>query len=285
MSVKNKINKLLKKATIKYRFVVMTDDSFEERVSVKFNRLRFFLLFLGVFTLVFSFSFFIIANTSMKNLIPGMSQKDLEKEVLGLSVKSDSLITVLGYHDLYLTNLENIITGNLVSFKDSIDDGERLIDVSKINFINSTEDSLFRQNVEEEEKGVLLFNQNRNSLVLFFPPVSGVITDRFNPSSSHYGIDLVTKENAKVSSVLPGTIVVSEWNPETGHTIGIQHKDGYLSFYKHNSVLLCSSGDYVKGGEHIAIVGDSGKFSSGPHLHFELWHNGTPVNPENYILF
>lgn len=284
MSVKNKINKLLKKATIKYRFVVMTDDSFEERVSVKFNHIRLFLLFLIAFTLIFLFSFFIISNTSVKNLVPGMSQKDLEKEVVGLSIKSDSLITVLGYHELYLTNLENIITGNIVSFKESVDE-EEPVDFSKINFTTSVEDSLFRQNVEEEEKGVLLFNQNKNSLVLFFSPVSGVITDRFNPSSLHFGVDLVAKENANVSSVLPGTVVVSEWNPETGHTIGIQHKDGYLSFYKHNSVLLCSSGDYVGGGEHIAIIGNSGVFSSGPHLHFELWHNGTPVNPENYILF
>jgi lipoprotein NlpD len=159
------------------------------------------------------------------------------------------------------------------------------ISLDDIDFATSTKESLLRQNVEEEEKGALFFNNNKNNLVLFFTPISGVITERFNVSTLHYGVDVVAKENSRVASVLSGTIVVSDWNPETGHSIGIQHKDGYLSFYKHNSVLLRSVGDYVKGGEHVAIIGDSGEFSSGSHLHFELWQNGKPVNPENFILF
>ena len=285
MSDKNKITRLLKRALIKYRFVVMTDDSFEEKISLKFNRLKLFSFIICFLSLVFIFSFLLISNTTIKNLVPGMSKEDLEENVINLSIKTDSLIAVLNNQKTYLNNLENIINGNVNSFEEKLSQEELQIDVSKINFTLSAKDSLFRLSVEEEEKGTLSFNTVKNNLILFFPPISGVITDRFSTGSLHYGIDLVAKENTRVASVLAGTIILSEWNPNTGHTIAVQHKDGYLSFYKHNSVLLRSTGDYVKKGEHIAIIGDSGEYSSGPHLHFELWHNGIAVDPEKYIVF
>jgi len=269
---------------VKYRFVIMTDDSFEERLSLKISRVKIlFLLILGI-CITFLFSFFLISNTFIKSYIPGISKEDLENQVVALSIKSDSLIGVLNYQKSYLTNIQNIILGNVVSYKDSLEKA-RDIGLGEIDFATSAKESLLRQNVEEEEKGALFFNENKNNLVLFFTPIQGVITEKFSASSLHYGVDVVAKENSRVASVLSGTVVVSDWNPETGQSIGIQHKDGYLSFYKHNSVLLRSVGDYVKGGEHVAIIGDSGEFSSGSHLHFELWQNGKPVNPENFILF
>ena len=284
MSAKNKIKNLLKQMIVKYRFVIMTDDSFEERLSLKISRVKIlFLLILGI-CITFLFSFFLISNTFIKSYIPGISKEDLENQVVALSIKSDSLIGVLNYQKSYLTNIQNIILGNVVSYKDSLEKA-RDIGLGEIDFATSAKESLLRQNVEEEEKGALFFNENKNNLVLFFTPIQGVITEKFSASTLHYGVDVVAKENSRVASVLSGTVVVSDWNPETGHSIGIQHKDGYLSFYKHNSVLLRSVGDYVKGGEHVAIIGDSGGFSSGSHLHFELWQNGKPVNPENFILF
>ena len=284
MSAKNKIKNLLKQMIVKYRFVIMTDDSFEERLSLKISRVKIlFLLILGI-CITFLFSFFLISNTFIKSYIPGISKEDLENQVVALSIKSDSLIGVLNYQKSYLTNIQNIILGNVVSYKDSLEEA-RDIGLGEIDFATSAKESLLRQNVEEEEKGALFFNENKNNLVLFFTPIQGVITEKFSASSLHYGVDVVAKENSRVASVLSGTVVVSDWNPETGQSIGIQHKDGYLSFYKHNSVLLRSVGDYVKGGEHVAIIGDSGEFSSGSHLHFELWQNGKPVNPENFILF
>ena len=120
---------------------------------------------------------------------------------------------------------------------------------------------------------------------MFFTPLSGLISDGYNNKTKHFGIDLVAKEKSRISSVLEGTVIISHWAYETGYVIGVQHKNDYLSFYKHNSVLLKSVGDYVNAGDHIAIIGNSGELSSGPHLHFELWHKGTPVNPENYISF
>ena len=121
--------------------------------------------------------------------------------------------------------------------------------------------------------------------MIFYTPISGIITDKFDSKTKHFGIDLVAKEKTRISSVLEGTVVISNWTSETGYVIGIQHKNNYFSLYKHNSVLLKSVGDFVNASDHIAIIGNSGELSSGPHLHFELWHKGTPVNPEDYISF
>ena len=124
-----------------------------------------------------------------------------------------------------------------------------------------------------------------HEFLMFFPPLSGLIIDEFNSNTKHFGIDLVAKEKTRISSVLDGTVVVSHWTSETGYVIVVQHKNDYLSQYKHNSVLLKKVGDFVLAGEHLAIIGNSGELSSGPHLHFELWHKGVPVNPKDYISF
>ena len=127
--------------------------------------------------------------------------------------------------------------------------------------------------------------KGNNNLIVFFAPLMGIITDGFDRKTKHFGLDVVAKEKSRISSVLDGTVVISTWSSETGYVIGVQHQNGYLSLYKHNSIILKSIGDFVSAGEHVAIIGNSGDLSSGPHLHFELWHEGIPVNPENYIVF
>ena len=161
------------------------------------------------------------------------------------------------------------------------------IDIAPVvSYNKSSEDSAMRANVEFEEKGVIRRSLNRKSdLLVFFPPIKGILTDGFNPKTKHFGVDLVAKEKTRISAVLDGTVIISHWTSETGYVIGVQHKNDYVSLYKHNSVLLHSVGDFVTIGQPIAIIGNSGELSSGPHLHFELWHDGVPVNPENYILF
>ncbi len=119
----------------------------------------------------------------------------------------------------------------------------------------------------------------------FFNPLKGIITSEFDLSLNHYGIDIVSKENDAVKATLDGTVLFADWTVETGHVISIQHRDNYISVYKHNSVLLKKTGNFVKAGEPIAIVGESGELTTGAHLHFELWYNGTPVNPLEYIAF
>ena len=284
MQDKKRINGFWKKALNKYRFVIMTDDSFEEKFSLKTNRLNVF-LFLSFFTLFCVVATFIlITNTSLREFVPGKESEEVQREIISLVLRSDSLMARLENQQLYFENFKTIIGGK-IPLDSSITIDNKNIE-KKPSFERSVEDSLLRVLVESNETGMInLKNNMKNELFAFFTPVFGVVTDTFNLKAKHFGIDLVAKENARISSVLDGVVVISDWNPQTGYVIGVQHKNGFLSLYKHNSMLLKSVGDYVNAGEHIAVIGNTGEFSSGPHLHFELWLDGVAVNPKNYILF
>ncbi len=268
----------------KYRFVIMTDNSFEERLSTKVSRLNI-IAFVGLLLFLCFFSvMLLISYTPLSEYVPGKSSVDIQKNLIKLNIKSDSLESILINQSIYLENINKIINGEeLISPKNSEEITNTPIQIS---FEKIKEDSLFRVKIEDEDKSSIYKKENTNNTnLIFFTPLSGLISDGYNNNKKHFGIDLVAKEKSRISSVLEGSVVISHWAYETGYVIGIQHKNDYLSFYKHNSVLLKSVGDYVNAGDHIAIIGNSGELSSGPHLHFELWHKGEPVNPENYISF
>ena len=269
----------------KYRFVIMTDNSFEEKLSVRLTRIN---VIASIGTLVFLCFFstmLLIAYTPLSEYVPGKSSIEVQKSLIDLNIKSDSLEAILVNRSIYLENINKIINGEeLVNPENYAEITNTQIPIS---FEKSKEDSLFRVKVEAEDKSSIYKKDNpsNNTTLVFFTPLTGLISDGYNNKTKHFGIDLVAKEKSRISSVLEGTVIISHWAYETGYVIGVQHKNDYLSFYKHNSVLLKSVGDYVNAGDHIAIIGNSGELSSGPHLHFELWHKGIPVNPENYISF
>tara|TARA_B100001250_G_scaffold142800_1_gene122193 strand:- start:4427 stop:5281 length:855 start_codon:yes stop_codon:yes gene_type:complete len=284
MQDKTRVNKFLKKVFHKYRFVIMTDDSFEERFSLKLSKLNLF-SFLGVFVFLCFFAmFFLVSYTSLSEYLPGKAKSEVHSELVLLTLKADSLIKALELQKNHLDNINNIIRGKeLISPENNVNTTG--FDPN-LSFEKSINDSLLRIAVESEERGSLSIDKKeKNDVIMFFTPIKGLITDAFSFTEKHFGVDLVAKEKTRVCSVLEGTVVFSNWTSETGYVIGIQHKNGYFSLYKHNSTILKSVGDFVKTGEHIAIIGNSGEFSSGTHLHFELWRKGVPVNPENYILF
>ena len=282
MKDKNRARRLFKKFLHKYRLVLMSKDSYEEKMSTNISRFNVVGVFFVLFLFCFGISVLLITKTGLGSLIKNEDQI-AQEELIAVNNKADSLIEVLSSQKKYLNNIKTIINGGKLITKETID----TIGVSKnISFKKSFEDSLLRIAVESEtSSSIIIKTAEADRLVVFYKPVDGVITDFFDSKQKHFGIDLVAKENARVSSVLNGTVVLSSWTYETGHVIGIQHDNGYFSLYKHNSVILRSVGDFVSAGEHIAIVGDSGNLSSGPHLHFELWQHGMPVNPVNYILF
>ena len=274
---------LWKKVLKKYRFVIMTNDSYEERFSLKLNRLSVF-AFVWVVVFFCVFLAVLLLTTSLTDYVPGKASEDVQKELILLSEQSDSLLAILNSQHTYMENVRNIISGNKLISPQTIESNKNIED--EISFEKSIEDSILRATVESEDKGVIRTNtENYTEVLMFFPPIEGMITDQFNPKTKHFGIDLVAKEKTRISTVLEGTVIISNWTAETGYVIGVQHKNNYISIYKHNSILLKDVGDFVNVGEPIAIIGNSGELSSGPHLHFELWHRGEPVNPENYILF
>ena len=284
MQDKEGLNRFWEKAFHKYRFVIISDNSFEEKLSVKLSRLNVF-SFSG-FLIFFCFfsAILLIAYTPLKEYVPGKAKKAIQKELIALTIKADSLVEALETQDLYLKNINTIINGDALIPPKIIDTVKSF--ESEISFEKSIEDSLLRIAVEAEGVGAILINgEENNEVLMFFAPIAGMITSGFNPKTKHFGVDLVAKEKTRILSTLGGTVIISHWTSETGYVIAIQHKNDYVSLYKHNSLLLKEVGDFVIAGDHIAVIGNSGELSSGPHLHFELWHKGAPVNPEDYISF
>jgi len=274
----------------KYRLVVLNDETFEERVSVKLSRMNVYIFFSAIFLLMLIGVLLIIINTPLKEYIPGYGDMEFRAQLMVVQNETDSLAILLQQQDAFINSFKKIVNEDFEN--DSInqitaDEGKDYsnIDIEKV----SAEDSLLRAEVEEQLRFSLAnvgditdIDTSRNN---YFPPIEGYVTSEFEPEKEHFGIDLVAPLNSPVKAVLPGTVVVSNWTVETGYVIGIQHNNNVLSFYKHNSILLKKVGNFVKAGDVIAIIGESGEQSTGPHLHFELWQNKSPVNPRNYIAF
>jgi murein DD-endopeptidase MepM/ murein hydrolase activator NlpD len=279
--------KLITKLRNKYRLVILNDDTFEEKLSFKLSRLNVFVVTgLSVIVLIAGTTL-LIAFTPLREYIPGYSSTALKKKALQLTQVTDSISQQLGYNALYLQNIQGIIDGKV-----PLDLSDSLV-VDSLNEVNlaagvTKSDSMLRKLVEEEEQFTVPVSGNSRlnmASLNFFTPLKGLVTSSFDPSQDHLGIDVVAKENEVVKSVQDGRVIFAEWTSETGYVLIIQHADKFISAYKHNSSLLKEQGEEVNSGEPIAIIGNSGDLSSGPHLHFELWYNGYPVDPQEYILF
>ncbi len=286
MNNKKKSSKNLKETSNKYRLVILTDNTFEEKLSFRLslNGIILFVFFLLFFC--FLSSFLVLSYSPLKEHIPGRSSSEVQKSLIDLAVRSDSLEKRLKTRAHYLNNIMSIVKGSPLADSLVLEDVfDKKISIDELEK-SSSEDSVLRTEVESIETGTIFEKKSyRSKQPLFLSPISGVITDLYNKKIGHYGIDIVAKENEPIISVLEGSVIISHWTNETGYVIGVQHKDNFISFYKHNSVLLKKVGDFVLAGEQIAIIGNSGQLSSGPHLHFELWHNGEAVNPQEYINF
>ena len=271
----------------KYRFVILNSDTFEERLAFTLSKLNLFVLCCFSLLLLIGGTSLIIATTSLKEYIPGYASSNMRRNVVALSHLSDSLLVTIEQNILYINNLKAIINGGEPLEKKHLQDlgFEKNTPPS---FETVLADSVLRNQIEDEERFSLFSSDGRkNSLQneLFFTPLKGVLTQSFDARLKHFGVDVVAKKNSPIKCILDGVVVFASWTAETGHVIAVLHESGVFSIYKHNSVLLKKEGDTVLAGEVVAIIGNSGKFSSGPHLHFELWHNNKPINPESYIIF
>lgn len=283
---KTKKGKLKQKLTDKYRLVVLNENTFEERFSLKLSRLNVFVLG-GLFSiLLVTLTILFIGYTPIKEYIPGYSSTNLKLRAEKLAYKSDSLKKKINLLENYTKAIRPILTGELEP--EAIDSlkGEtvqRVIDVSKLSA--TKEDSLFREKVESEDRFPIQNNVNSTVKIVFFSPLSGTISQKFDPDSKHFALDIVAKTGTPIKAIADGTVIFSGWTTETGYVILLKHSNDYTSVYKHNGNLLKQQGDFVKSGEVIASVGSSGELTTGPHLHFELWSGGYAVNPTEYIDF
>jgi murein DD-endopeptidase MepM/ murein hydrolase activator NlpD len=290
MSEKKKKIELLNQLKNKYRLVIMNDDTFEEKASFVLSPLSVFVFIVSSTLFLIIAVTYLIAFTSLREYIPGYADVNMRRNVVKLTYKTDSLTNELAVRDLYLENLKLVLSGN---FKDTIS-SKIIKDTTKkferITVKPSEEDLALRKQIEEEEKNSLRFTEKNTvktgiNSFFFFVPLKGLVTNKFKVTPDHYGVDVVAQRNEAIKAALDGTVTISNWTPETGHVIQLQHDENIISIYKHNSVLLKKVGERVKAGEPIAIIGESGEQSTGPHLHFELWYKGKAVDPQEYMSF
>lgn len=284
-----KIKSYLSKIKNKYRLVILNDETFEEKLSFKLSRLNVLTVISVVTITLIVIVSSLIAFTPLREYIPGYTDPDHRRRAVESYLKADSLSKEIYTKNQYLDNLMMILNDDFPLDTIGLNpDSSKSYEISALK--KSAKDSILRELIETEDKYNLVNNDKKRvrkdiAELLFFTPLTGEITNVFRPEKEHYGIDISAPENEPVKATLNGTVFFSEWTSETGHVIKIQHENNLVSSYKHNSVLLKKAGDYVKAGEVIAILGNSGEYSTGAHLHFELWHNGAPLNPEDYINF
>ena len=274
------------KLTDKYRLVVLNDDTFEERFSLKLSRLNVFVLG-GVFSIVLiAITAVIIAFTAIKEYIPGYASSKLKADAIKLTFDADSLKQKLAILENYTKALKPILTGTISSEEiDSLQVKARQITIDESELDASKEDSLFREKIDRETRFAILNTDKSNVKIVFFAPLKGTISQDFEATSKHFAIDIVAETGSPVKAVADGTVIFSGWSAETGYVLLLKHDNDYISVYKHNGNLLKQQGDFVKSGEVIASVGSTGELSTGPHLHFELWKGGYAMNPTNFIDF
>jgi murein DD-endopeptidase MepM/ murein hydrolase activator NlpD len=274
----------------KYRFSVSNNHTLEEIWKVILTRYNAFLLITFLVVFIIGATIAMISFTNLREFIPGYPDVTMRRNILMSAIRLDSLDRELKLRDKYFDNLNAIIAGNKPAEMSVQQDTTK--NYKAIKFNSSPDDSVLRTRVENEERYNLTLGPSTPESVSglanlhFFPPVKGIISGRYDIRTKHFGTDIVTKPKALVSAVLDGTVIFTGWTMETGFVIEVQHPNNIVSVYKHNANLLKETGDLVRAGDAISVVGDSGElYTSGPHLHFEIWYKGSPLDPEKHILF
>lgn len=288
MEKKTKKRKEIKRKLLhKYRLVILNESTFEEKISFKLSRLNVFVT--GTLTIIglIAFTTLLIAFTPLREYIPGYSSTALKRQATELTFKTDSLVNALNYTNRYLENIRMVLRGDIETVQinpDSISESLK-IDAAQLDLSPVREDSLLRAQVALEDKYNLFEQPTFDGSILLFPPLLGTISQDYDPNIKHFAVDIVAPRDTPVKSVAYGTVIFSEWTAATGYVVIVEHKEGLISAYKHNGSLIKEQGSVVRAGEVIATVGNTGELTTGPHLHFELWKDRTPVNPLNYFDF
>jgi murein DD-endopeptidase MepM/ murein hydrolase activator NlpD len=274
----------------KYRFTVRNDHTLEEVWKIVLTRYNAFLLITFILLFIIWGTSTLISFTNLREFIPGYPDVNMRRNILMSAIRLDSLDRELRLRDKYFDNLNAIISGGQPLKQQEESTPDRTYKAIKFN--TSAKDSMLRARVENEERYNLSLGSSTPestsglATVHFFPPVKGIVSGRYDVRTKHFGTDIVTNPKAIVSAVLDGTVIFTGWTMETGFVIEIQHQNNIVSVYKHNAGLLKETGDLVRAGDAISIVGDSGElYTSGPHLHFEIWYKGSSLDPEKHILF
>ncbi|HIZ87286.1 MAG TPA: M23 family metallopeptidase [Candidatus Coprenecus pullistercoris] len=284
MSEKNK--PVRKRPARKYLFAILDNDTHDYLFAVRSTKHSAVSWIVGMALLICIVTFCLTAFTPLRRIIPGYPSYSTQKEAVENAAMVDSLENRMRIMTLQMTNIQRIIAGQDPLPIDSLLSSGMQESSGKDDMAASNKaDSILREKIDSIEKYNLLPSASEPQLegMLFFPPVKGVVTEPYNPSAGHPFVDIAVQNNSAVCSILDGTVIAAYWNDDTGYCIHIQHSNDLVSIYKHNNKLLKDVGDRVSAGTTISLAGNTGNLSTGPHLHFELWHEGEPIDPSLYI--
>ena len=288
MSEKRLKRKIIKKKLFtKNRLVILNEDTFEEIFSLRLTLMNVFVVAtIGALLIIF-ITTYIIAFTPLREFIPGYASTQLKKDATELALKSDSLSFALKKNEAYIQSIKKVLTGDLEYAKFNKDSIIASISepVSEDELKPSAADLKLREEVEREDKYNLFEKAKPKVSAVLFPPVKGMITEKFNPQKKHYAVDIALAKNTPIKATMSGKVIFADWTPNTGNVVIIRHNNGFISAYKHAASLTDSQGDAVKTGEVLALAGSTGTESTGVHLHFELWKDGYPIDPSIFIEF
>ena len=281
----SKKNNIKKRESKNYRLVIQEEKTYKEKFKLKLSRTNVFLTGTFFSLIIVSITTSIIFFTPVREYIPGYDTTKMRIQAINNLERLDSLINQLSINENYLEAVFQTINGE--DYKNIYtNESQRIsVDLSELDMSLRVEDSILRKVVEREDKFNVIESETQTLNLEMSPPVRGIIIESFDVSIKHYGIDIVLKEQTPVKAVADGIVLLSEWTIDSGHTVIVYHKDQLTSVYKHNYLSKVKTGDYVKQGQVVALSGNTGELTSGPHLHFELWDSNGPINPEDFIIF
>ena len=284
--MRNKRKAFWKNFKFKYKLTITNENTLEEIVGIHVSKLNGVSVLLSAVTVIFLIASLIIAFTPLRNYLPGYMNTEVREQVVINALRADSLQRMLERQQMYILNIQDIIRGTVKV--DSIYSIDSLTMVRSEELMARTQaEDEFRKQYEETERYNLTTIDNAPSVtgLIFFRPTRGMVSSAFDANKKHFGIDIAASPNESVLSTLDGTVIMATYTAETGYVIQVQHNQNLISVYKHCGSLLKKEGDAVKAGEAIALVGNTGEKTTGPHLHFELWNKGRALDPSKYIVF
>ena len=284
--MKNKRKAFWKNIKFKYKLTVINENTLEEIVGIHVSKLNGLSVLLSAVTVIFLIASLIIAFTPLRNYLPGYMNTEVREQVVMNALRADSLQQMLERQRMYVMNIQDIIGG--VVKVDSVHSIDSLTMVRSEELMERTQaEDDFRKQYEESERYNLTTIDNAPAVtgLIFFRPTRGMVSSSFDANKKHFGIDIAATPNESVLATLDGTIILATYTADTGYVIQVQHNQNLVTVYKHCGSLLKKVGDTVKAGEAIALVGNTGEKTTGPHLHFEIWNKGRALDPSKYIVF
>lgn len=284
---KRKKKTLLKKLLNKRRLIVLNEDTFEETFSLKLNLMNVFIVTMLSAIFLIGITTYIIAFTPLRQYIPGYASTELKQEAMNLAIQSDSLENIIKENNAYISSVRKVLTGDLeyAKFnKDSIIAAEKQV-INEGDLVASEAENNLLEKVKQEDKYNVFETSKPKVNFVLFPLAEGKIIQPYNAKNKHLAVTLALVKNTPIKSVATGTIVFADWTPSFGYVVIIRHQDGILSVYKNAGSLTKKQGDTVKSGEVVALAGNAINPNASITLHFELWKDGFPIDPTQFINF